>query len=78
MFRKRLSNLCDPDRPEICLLPPITPPYTSSPCKALIYKWTFDSQNGVCKEITYGGCLGTKNLFEKEEECVAACVQSSK
>ena len=36
-----------------------------------MYKWTF--QNETCKEITYGGCLGTENLFEMEEECLATC-----
>ena len=59
------------DLPELCSLPPISPPYKSSPCKALMYKWTF--QNETCKEITYGGCLGTENLFEMEEECLATC-----
>jgi len=66
-------GICNLDRPEICSLPPITPPYESSPCKALDYKWTFDSQNETCKFITYGGCLGTKNLFNSKEECVATC-----
>ena len=61
------------DLPDICSLPPIKPPYKSSPCKALIYKWTHDSHTRTCKEITYGGCLGTKNLFEMEEECLATC-----
>ena len=40
-------------------------------------KWTYDSKVGSCVEYIYGGCFGTKNLFNTKEECEGRC-QTSK
>ena len=55
----------------ICHLPPITPGPLG--CMAFIKKWTFSVSEGKCVSYVYGGCRGTRNLFDSEEECVAQC-----
>jgi hypothetical protein len=45
-------------------------------CKGYIKKWTFDETESACVSYVYGGCNGTKNLFDTEEECQAVCPPS--
>jgi hypothetical protein len=45
-------------------------------CKGYIKKWTFNETESACASYIYGGCNGTKNLFDTEEECQAACPPS--
>jgi hypothetical protein len=45
-------------------------------CKGYIRKWTFNETEATCASYIYGGCNGTKNLFDTEEECRAACPPS--
>lgn len=58
------------DDDDDCSLPAIKPGLKTS-CRAFLTRWTF--KDGACKEITYGGCGGTKNLFESEYACNAKC-----
>jgi hypothetical protein len=45
-------------------------------CKGYIQKWMFNETQAACASYVYGGCNGTKNLFDTEEECQAACPPS--
>ena len=58
----------------ICLLPPVHPHLIS--CTAFAEKWTFDARQGVCTEFIYGGCYGTRNLFDSAEACRAKCAET--
>ncbi len=58
---------------DICSLPPVNP--TLMACLAFMPKWTHDRRQGKCVQYVYGGCGGTKNLFNTEDECKAACPQ---
>ncbi|XP_045029138.1 kunitz-type kappaPI-theraphotoxin-Hs1a [Daphnia magna] len=62
------------DRPDFCLLPGTLP--GEKKCKGYIKKWTFNATEDACVPYIYGGCHGTKNLFDTEEECHAACPSS--
>merc|ERR1712243_55263 len=42
-------------------------------CRALIPKWHFDNSKRKCVSVYYGGCNGTENLFNTEEECKQTC-----
>jgi hypothetical protein len=55
---------------ELCNLPPID---GFVECEAYIPSWTFKPNLGGCESYVYGGCFKTKNVFETEEECQAAC-----
>ncbi|KAI9565498.1 hypothetical protein GHT06_009290 [Daphnia sinensis] len=57
------------DDEDDCSLPAIIP--EANRCRAFLSRWTF--KNGACEQITYGGCGGTKNLFETEYACNAKC-----
>tara|TARA_B100001057_G_C22270643_1_gene726806 strand:+ start:304 stop:534 length:231 start_codon:yes stop_codon:yes gene_type:complete len=41
----------------------------TGPCYAAITKYYYDSEEGKCKEFTYGGCGGTVP-FDSMEECL--------
>merc|ERR1711874_570194 len=47
------------------------PPSVTGPCKAAFRRFTYD--RGVCKELLYGGCGATRNLFITLEECQQFC-----
>lgn len=36
-------------------------------------KYTFNASEDSCMEIVYGGCYGTKNLFETLDQCEQTC-----
>lgn len=42
-------------------------------CSAAFMYYTHDADGGICRPILYGGCGGTKNLYQTLEECQAAC-----
>ncbi|XP_042890911.1 kielin/chordin-like protein [Penaeus japonicus] len=58
----------------ICNEPAIHPDVES--CGGFESLWTFDSADGRCVEIVYGGCGGTENLFETKSDCEAKCTAS--
>ena len=55
----------------ICSLPAVNP--SPIACLGAFPKWTFNAKTEVCEQIIYGGCGGTKNLFNNEYECLAKC-----
>lgn len=59
------------NRPDYCSLPPVL--QGEKKCKGYIKKWTFNETEEACVSYIYGGCNGTKNLFDTEEECKAIC-----
>ena len=59
----------DDDDDDVCSLPAIKPSLVA--CLAFSTRWTF--KDGACREITYGGCGGTKNLFLTKDACDAKC-----
>ncbi|KAK8392656.1 hypothetical protein O3P69_014824 [Scylla paramamosain] len=62
---------CGPSQlPELCNLPAVQGLLT---CTAFIPKWTYSKTEGACIRIVYGGCRGTANLFDTEDQCKAAC-----
>ena len=52
-----------------CSLPPVT-----GPCKALFFRYYYDSTTHQCQQFIYGGCQGNSNNFKTIEECEAACM----
>lgn len=44
-------------------------------CKASIEKWRFMKETKQCESFTYGGCQGTKNLFDSEKDCKNQCLK---
>ncbi|KAI5278687.1 Kunitz-Type Protease Inhibitor 1 [Manis pentadactyla] len=42
-------------------------------CRGSFPRWYYNSTEQVCKSFTYGGCLGNKNNYLREEECKLAC-----
>jgi len=46
----------------------------TGPCRAANNLWTFDKKEKVCRQFTYGGCMGNSNRFNTREDCEAACI----
>ncbi|KAK7074374.1 hypothetical protein SK128_004623, partial [Halocaridina rubra] len=68
------KRLCtQPSSHSHCLLPPVDP--TVPKCAGFLQKWTFDSATNKCKQILYGGCGATQNLFSSNSECQASCMR---
>ncbi|KPU74242.1 uncharacterized protein Dana_GF27285 [Drosophila ananassae] len=49
-------------------------PSQTGPCKASFQMWRFIKEQKICESFTYGGCQGTNNLFDQEEDCKTACL----
>ncbi|KAI8042920.1 hypothetical protein M5D96_004243 [Drosophila gunungcola] len=49
-------------------------PSQTGPCKASFQMWRFIKKRLECESFTYGGCLGTKNIFELESDCREQCL----
>ena len=60
---------------DICSLPPVLPGPMG--CLAFIPKWSYSRSEGGCVQLIYGGCRGTENLFDSEEQCEERCGQHS-
>ncbi|XP_008568471.1 PREDICTED: kunitz-type protease inhibitor 1 [Galeopterus variegatus] len=42
-------------------------------CRGSFPRWYYDPKEQICKRFVYGGCLGNKNNYLREEECMLAC-----
>ncbi|XP_058396519.1 kunitz-type protease inhibitor 1, partial [Diceros bicornis minor] len=42
-------------------------------CRGSFPRWYYDPTEQICKSFVYGGCLGNKNNYLREEECKLAC-----
>ncbi|XP_074091222.1 kunitz-type protease inhibitor 1 isoform X2 [Macrotis lagotis] len=42
-------------------------------CRGSFPRWYYDPTEQICKNFVYGGCLGNKNNYIREEECKMAC-----
>uniref|UniRef100_A0A8C5KGW5 Kunitz-type protease inhibitor 1 n=1 Tax=Jaculus jaculus TaxID=51337 RepID=A0A8C5KGW5_JACJA len=47
--------------------------YKVGHCRGSFPRWYYDPTEQICKRFTYGGCLGNKNNYLREEECMLAC-----
>ncbi|CAL8091994.1 unnamed protein product [Orchesella dallaii] len=54
----------------ICFLPPIE---GNVSCYAYSRQFTYNSSTKSCESYAYGGCHGTKNLFNTKADCQRAC-----
>uniref|UniRef100_A0A1I7Z2F4 ADAM_spacer1 domain-containing protein n=1 Tax=Steinernema glaseri TaxID=37863 RepID=A0A1I7Z2F4_9BILA len=45
----------------------------TGPCSNFATKWFFNNNDGTCNRFHYGGCEGTGNRFDSEQECKATC-----
>lgn len=51
-----------------CVDPPVT-----GPCRARFTRWYYDPLQQNCHQFTYGGCMGNKNNFERQDNCMDTC-----
>ncbi|XP_006883066.1 PREDICTED: kunitz-type protease inhibitor 1 isoform X1 [Elephantulus edwardii] len=47
--------------------------YKVGRCRSAFPRWYYDPKDQICKSFVYGGCLGNKNNYLREEECKLAC-----
>ncbi|KRG03697.1 uncharacterized protein Dmoj_GI26106 [Drosophila mojavensis] len=50
-------------------------PSKTGPCRAMFTMWRFIKAKKLCESFIYGGCQGTKNLFDSEKECKKNCLK---
>ncbi|XP_048390162.1 tissue factor pathway inhibitor-like [Stegostoma tigrinum] len=43
------------------------------PCRGLFYRYFYNKSTEQCEQFIYGGCLGNKNNFRTEKDCLIAC-----
>ncbi|MFH4974442.1 hypothetical protein AB6A40_001151 [Gnathostoma spinigerum] len=48
-------------------------PKETGPCDKFVTKWYYNKRDGTCTRFHYGGCEGTRNRFDTEEECKVVC-----
>ncbi len=48
-------------------------PMDPGPCRSVMQRWYYDSNDGYCKRFNYGGCHGNGNRFESELKCRTHC-----
>ena len=48
-------------------------PQQRGPCRALIPRYFYDSNDQTCKRFFYGGCLGNANNFQSLTKCQNDC-----
>ena len=59
---------------KVCLIPDVcTLNMDAGPCAAYTRFWFYNAHENLCREFTYGGCLGNGNRFATEEECSQHC-----
>ncbi|CAD6186601.1 unnamed protein product [Caenorhabditis auriculariae] len=45
----------------------------TGPCLEFVTKWYYNKTDGTCNRFHYGGCKGTNNRFDNEQQCKASC-----
>ncbi|XP_043560027.1 tissue factor pathway inhibitor-like [Chiloscyllium plagiosum] len=45
----------------------------SGPCRGLFHRYFYNKTTKKCEQFIYGGCLGNKNKFRTEKDCLNAC-----
>ena len=53
---------------DLCKLDP-----DAGPCEAANSRWYFCHKDMRCKQFIYGGCMGNKNNFASESDCIGSC-----
>lgn len=48
-------------------------PKDTGPCNRFVTKWYYNKIDGTCMRFHYGGCGGTDNRFDSEQQCKNAC-----
>lgn len=48
-------------------------PKVMGPCEAAIPSWSYIQDSKKCEAFTYGGCDGTSNRFDSENDCKDTC-----
>ena len=59
-------------KPALCLEPKVT-----GGCNAVMTRYFYNAQTGLCEPFVYGGCEGNGNNFEKLEDCMKTCSQEA-
>ncbi|VDK69995.1 unnamed protein product [Onchocerca ochengi] len=48
-------------------------PKDTGPCNRFVTKWYYNKNDGTCTRFHYGGCDGTDNRFDSEQQCKNEC-----
>ncbi|MCP9259675.1 Papilin [Dirofilaria immitis] len=48
-------------------------PKDTGPCNRFVTKWYYNKIDGTCTRFHYGGCGGTDNRFDSEQQCKDEC-----
>ncbi|MXQ86684.1 hypothetical protein E5288_WYG012958 [Bos mutus] len=59
-------------KPALCLEPKVT-----GGCNAVMTRYFYNAQTGLCEQFVYDGCEGNGNNFEKLEDCLKTCSQEA-
>lgn len=65
------SRFESPDPPfhtDTCSLPAF-----AGPCDDLVDRWYYEPRAKRCEQFKYGNCLGNRNNFETEDQCLGQC-----
>ncbi|XP_067680592.1 papilin-like isoform X6 [Haliotis asinina] len=57
---------------------PCTQDKDSNRCKDFVVKWYWDRENKRCDRFWFGGCEGSLNRFDSEDECLGRCRDAGK
>ncbi|KAI1294595.1 PI-actitoxin-Aeq3a [Halotydeus destructor] len=60
------------DKVNICSQPPM-PKDSAMFCKGYLERYFYNGETGKCEQFIYGGCGGSENIFEDQEDCEAFC-----
>ncbi|XP_062910323.1 papilin-like isoform X2 [Mobula hypostoma] len=51
--------------------------FANGPCTDWTVRWFFIPESAVCNRFWYGSCLGNRNNFETEDECLRQCKRTA-
>ncbi|XP_069861927.1 kunitz-type protease inhibitor 1 [Dipodomys merriami] len=82
LFQLTLADSAQPESPANVTITVLSPKQTEDyclasnkvgRCRGSFPRWYYDPTEQICKRFIYGGCLGNKNNYLREEECMLAC-----